>query len=230
MYKYLFAIWLAAGCCFFAKAQKPDTTVKVKVSKTDTLESTKQDTAAARLFKPNNKKRNEKIFHPDSTHSPRTAIMHSLMIPGWGQVYNHQWFLVPVIYTGLGLLGWAFVFNNTYYQEFLALSIYREHGIVPTPNQKYYNDYNLYINVPDQSIYDANDAYRRNRDLCILGFIGAWGINVIDAYVQAKFMNVYTVDSNFSLKVTPGLLNQPYLTQNINSSFIPSLKFTFTLK
>jgi len=230
MYKYFFVVFLISGCFFKALAQKPDTTASAVKSKADTIISAKKDTAAATLFKPNHKKRNEKTYHPDSTHSPHKAIMRSLMVPGWGQLYNGQWYLVPPIYAGLGLLGWAFVFNNNYYHEFLTLSQYRYNGIVPVPGQSQYNNYMLYINVPSQSIYDANDAYRRDRDLSILGFVGAWAINVIDAYVEAKFQNAYTVDNKLSMKVNAGFLNQFAYVQNANSSFIPALKLTFTIK
>jgi Family of unknown function (DUF5683) len=228
MYKYLLLICFLTPCAFTAMAQKPDTTQKTAVKSTDTLISTRRDTDVSRSFRPKAKK--ERIFHPDSTHSPRLAVLHSLMIPGWGQVYNHRWWKVPVIYGGLGLLGWVFVFNNTYYHEFLALSQYREHGTLPGPRDKYYAQYQQYINQPTQALYDATDAYRRNRDLSILGVLGFWGINVVDAYIDAKFINAFTVDNNLSIKIAPGLLNQPLYAQNSTNSYIPAIKITFTLR
>ncbi|HEY2581280.1 MAG TPA: DUF5683 domain-containing protein [Mucilaginibacter sp.] len=235
MHKYLLLIWLLAGFVFTAAAQKPDTSSVAPKSTTDTLISTKHDTVAARSLPPKPPKAKKgSIMLPDSTHSPKKAVYRSLFIPGWGQLYNHRWWKVPLIYTGLGLLGWAIVFNNTYYQEFLQLSIYREHGTSPNPGDKYYNEYILYNNpanpVPTQSLYDAQDAYRRNRDLSILGFVGFWGINVMDAYIDAKFINSYTMDNNLSMKITPQLLNQPMYAQNLNGLLIPGLKITFTLK
>jgi Family of unknown function (DUF5683) len=216
------------ACGFEAMAQQPDTTsAKVKTTK-DTLVSTKTDTDVVKSFKP--KKEKEKVYHPDSTHSPHKAVIRSLLVPGLGQIYNHQWWKVPVIYTGLGLLGWAVVFNNTYYSEFLALSKYREHGITPGPKDPYYNDYNLYINQPDQALYDATAGYRRNRDLSILGILGTWGINAVDAYIDAKFMHSYSVDNNFAMKITPSVLNQPVYALNSSGSYVMGLKITFTLR
>lgn len=228
MYKYLTVIWLLLLFAFSAEAQKPDTTTKratIENSK-DTLTSTRHDTIVTRSFKPKVKK--EKVYHPDTLHSPHTAIMHSLMIPGWGQIYNHRWWKLPVIYGGIGLLGVAIVYNNTYYTEFLALSQYRQRGIVPGPKDAYYAQYQLYINQPNQALYDATDGYRRDRDLCILGVVGAWGINVIDAYIDAKFISAYTVDSNLSMKITPTLLDQQLFAQNFNGYFVPGIKITFT--
>jgi hypothetical protein len=226
MYKYLPVIWLLMLCAFSAYAQKPDTTTKSTVIKNskDTLISTKHDTVVARSFKP---KKKEKVYHPDTLHSPHTAIMHSLLIPGWGQAYNHRWWKVPVIYGALGALGYYIIWNNTQYAEFLKLSQYREHGVVPGPKDAYYSQYQLYTNQPDQALYDQTDYYRRNRDLDILGVLGAWGINVIDAYIDAKFESAYTVDRNLSMKITPTLLNQQLFAQNFNGSFIPAIKITF---
>jgi len=216
-------------CAFSAMAQTPDTTKSpvVKNSK-DTLISTRNDTVVARSFKPKPKK--EKVFHPDTLHDPHKALMHSLMIPGWGQIYNHRWWKVPVIYGALGSFVVAIIFNNSNYQEFLQLAQYREHGTIPPVGSKYYSAYELYINQPSQAIYDANDYYRRTRDLLILGVFGFWGINVIDAYIDAKFISVYSVDNNLSMKITPTLLNQTMYAQNSGTSFIPGIKITFTLR
>jgi hypothetical protein len=228
MYKYLLVILLSVTCAFTALAQEPDTSVTSKgtVRRTKPSES---DTSIRREFAPK-RKRKEKIYHPDSLHSPHTAVIHSLIIPGWGQVYNHQWWKVPVIYGALGILGYYIVWNNTNYQEFLTLSKYREHGTPPGLHDPYYNEYQLYFSQPSQAIYDASDYYHRNRDLCILGVLGAWGINAIDAYINAKFIQSYSVDNNLSMRITPGLLNQPAYAFNANGSIIPAIKITFTLK
>ena len=229
MYRYLLLVCFLTCLAFTAAAQMPDTSIVVQ-SKKDTIVSTKKDSIAASMFKPKIKKEKERVYHPDTLHSPHKAIMRSLMIPGWGQLYNHRWWKVPVIYGGLGLLGVAIIFNASNYNEFLALAKYREHGITPVQGQPYYNEYILYANQPDQSIYDASDGYRRYRDLCILGLFGAWGINVIDAYIDAKFQHSYTVDNNLSMTIRPTVLNQPVFALNPTSSFIPGLKITFAIR
>ena len=230
MYKYLLVIFLLAGCAFTAMAQQPLTSPPPPEKSKDTLISTKKDTIAARSFIPKVKKAKEKVFHPDSTHDPHKAFIRSLLIPGWGQVYNHRWWKVPVIYGGLSLLGVAIVFNNTYYNQSLTIAHYLEHGVIPTPNDKYYSQYQLYVTqggYSSSAIDDATDSYRRNRDLCILGVLGAWGINVVDAYIDAKFQHSYTVDNNFSMKVEPSVISQPMYAQTMSSPFIPGLKITF---
>ncbi|MDP9081353.1 MAG: DUF5683 domain-containing protein [Bacteroidota bacterium] len=229
MYKFLIVTGLLAIFVFTARAQNPDTTSsKVKSKAADTLKATHQDTDVVRSNIPKVKK--PKVYHIDTTHSAHLAVMHSLMIPGWGQVYNHRIWKVPIVYGTLGLIGWAYVFNAQYYKEFLQLSIYRNHLITPGKKDPYYTEYNLYSSVPDQSIYDAKDGYRRNRDLSILGFIAFWGVQTIDAYIDAKFIHSYTLDNNFSMHVTPTMIGQPVFGQSFAAaSYIPGLKITLTL-
>ena len=228
MYKYLLVIWLSATCSFAAMAQKADTSGAVAKAKTDSIKIKKRDTVVSAT--PVAKKKKEKVYHPDSLHSPHKAMMRSLLIPGWGQVYNHKWWKVPVAYGALGVLAYYIVWNNNNYQQILAVSIYREHGTVPAPTDKYYPQYQLYINQSTQALYDATDYYRRNRDLCYLGVFVVWGVNVIDAYIDAKFMNAYTIDTNLSMKVTPTLLNQQQFAMDQVGSFIPGIKITFALR
>ncbi|MDN3580183.1 DUF5683 domain-containing protein [Mucilaginibacter flavus] len=222
MYKYLLIIGFTMLFAFTAKAQTPHADTAT-VAKKDTFK--KASNTAPGSFAPPIKK--EKVYHPDSTHSPHKAVMHSLMIPGWGQVYNHSWWKVPIIYGGLGLLGSAVVFNQKYYKQFDVVAHYYRNGITPKTTDPYYKEWKAYTDnqVPAQNVYDYLDSYRRNRDLAILGILGAWGIQTVEAYIEAKFINAYTVDNNFSMKVTPSLINQPVYAQ---SSYVPAIKVTFT--
>src|ERR1700760_3682276 len=110
MYKCLLFIAFVIGFGFAAKAQTLDT-VATK-TKTDSLVH-KSDSAKSKRYYPKITK--EKTYHPDTLHDPHKAVMRSLMIPGWGQIYNHRWWKLPLIYAGIGLLGDVVVFNQHYY-------------------------------------------------------------------------------------------------------------------
>lgn len=220
MYKCLFLIWFLFGLVLAAKAQKPDT-IAVK-SKTDSL-NRKQDSVTSKRYVP--KVTKEKVYHPDSLHDPHKAVMRSLMIPGWGQIYNHRWWKLPLVYGGLGLLGDVVVFNQRYYKLFLKEAQLRERGILNSPA----NNPQL-ATTSDPDVVTYTDLYRRNRDLGILGFIGGWGIQMIDAYIDAKFIRSYTMDNNLSFKISPDVMGQPVYALNSNTTFIPAIKITFTLK
>jgi hypothetical protein len=229
MYKYLLVIFLVTGFAFTAMAQKPETDT-TKQSKTDRL-NLKHDSVTSKRFAP--KVTKEKTYHPDSLHSPHKAVMRSLIIPGWGQIYNHQWWKVPVIYAGLGLLADVIIFNQRQYGPNLIVARYYERGTPLTPGMPQYALYKLYLanNLPAQSVYDIVDSYDRDRDLGIFGLLGGWGIQMVDAYVQAKFQHSYTMDTDFSFKFTPTIINgQPLFAGNLGGAIIPGLKITFMLQ
>jgi hypothetical protein len=220
MYKCLFLIWFVFLFAVAAKAQQPDT-VAVK-NKKDSLNRVKDSVTSKRYYP---KVTKEKTYHPDSLHDPHKAVMRSLMIPGWGQLYNHRWWKLPLVYGGLGLLGDVVVFNQKYYKLFLKEALLREKGIVGTAQN---ND--LLKNVSNDDVVTYTNSYRRNRDLGILGFLGGWGVQMIDAYIDAKFIRSYTMDNNLSIKVSPATIGTPVYALNSNSTFIPAIKITFTLK
>ncbi|MDB5029698.1 MAG: hypothetical protein JWP71_419 [Mucilaginibacter sp.] len=225
MQKYLLIIGLITGFAFAALAQEP--AIPVKKIKADSIQA-KKDSLKSKPFIP--KITSDKVYHPDTNHSPHKAVIHSLMIPGWGQLYNHQWWKVPVIYAGLGLIAWAYVFNEKYYKETLAIAKYRQQGTQPGKNDPYYDVYPQYTNASVTAIDDAVRGYARYRDISVFGFVAGWGIQAVDAYIDAKFMHSYSMDKDFAFKITPINLNSPMYAQNFNGSFIPGLKLTFTLR
>ncbi len=230
MYRYALLIVLSFLYCLCVKAQAPD--LSGHRNKADSL-NMKRDSAISKPFVPKVKK--EKVYHPDSTHSPHKAIIKSLIFPGLGQIYNRHglWWRLPAIYGGIGALMYNIYTNGKDYKAFLRESEWRAHGRPPAPDGSSGEPLPDYqglkvINVGDPAIYDYKDNLRRNRDLSIFSLIGAWGINMIDAYVEAKFIHSYSMDNNLSFKVTPSVIGQPVYASNFNTTFTPSLKITFT--
>jgi hypothetical protein len=216
MYKSLLLVCFIVGFSFIAQAQNPDT-VAVK-NKTDSLNRVKDSVTSKRYYPKINKENN---YHPDTLHNPHKAVMRSLMIPGWGQLYNHRWWKVPIIYAGLGLLADGIAFNQRYYSSILVEAKLREKGL-PGSAQ--------YAGVSTDDIDNALASYRRDRDLCILGFVGGWGIQMVDAYIDAKFIRSYTMDNNLSIKISPSVMGQSVYAFSGTGAVIPAIKITFTVR
>jgi hypothetical protein len=225
------AFFLSIG--FFAMAQDPDTLVKKKA---DTIIANPKvvDTVAHR-FTPKLKK--EKAYHPDSTHIPSLAVKRSLIIPGWGQWYNRKgaWWKIPAIYAGLGALGYSIVESQKNYKMFLAFYRIKDLGRPPTSADadyvKYKEEYTRFSSQSLTFFEEAARNYQRNFQISILGVVAVWGVQAVEAYVEAKFINSFTVDNNLSMKVSPGFINQPaYAMANVSNAYIPGIKITFTLK
>ncbi len=210
-------------------AQKPDT---IKVKDPTEVKLRKRDSIMGKpVITEKITSKNKKIYRPDSTHSPSLAFKRSGIIPGWGQLYNGRWWKVPIIYGGLGLLGVAVEFNVRYQKQFLRAYRLRQSGEPASSD-----DTPLVKQLLANSGYTTSvlengvNGYQRNMQLSILGIVGAWGIQMIDAYIDAKFIHSYTMDRDLSFKVTPGVLPAgPMYAGNI-PAVMPVIKLTFTMR
>ena len=117
-------------------------------------------------------------------HSPKKAALRSALIPGWGQVYNKRWWKVPIIYIALGISGSVFIYNLKNYKDLRVA--YKGKYLATT------GDSVLYWQIrPDLLPIDMNalrsyrDEFRRNIDFSVLAFVVLWGLNVVDATVDA---------------------------------------------
>ena len=211
MYKFLLFFCFFTTIVFAANAQKPDSALAIK--KTDTPDQKKYVPPIV----------TGRVYHPDSTHKPKKALFRSGVIPGWGQLYNHRWWKVPIIYGGLALLGDVIVYNQNNYNIFLKEAQLREKGILTGRNASL-------TAVSDADVISYTDIFRRDRDLGILGFLGGWGIQMIDAYIDAKFIQRFTMDNDLSLKIKPGIFNQPMYGSNSFGTVKAGLSLTLTFK
>lgn len=127
----------------------------------------------------------------------RRAAMKSAMLPGLGQIYNKRWWKVPLVYGGFVGIGLVFEFNQRNYKIFLKEAQYRELN----PGKK---ENPLFVRLTNEGIISIKDSYRRNRDLSVLGGLGFYAINIIDAYVDAKFFR-FDISDDLSLKISPSV-------------------------
>jgi len=126
---------------------------------------------------------------------PAKATMYSILLPGLGQLYNGEFWKVP-IYWGLMAGSIHFVIeNNTQYQRWKWT--YDQATSTDPETEK-----------PPQSAENAKyyrDAYRRLRDYSILAVAVSYVLQVIDANVFA-YMKGFEVNDEISMKVAPAVL------------------------
>ncbi|MBC8054310.1 MAG: hypothetical protein H7Y13_14715 [Sphingobacteriaceae bacterium] len=150
---------------------------------------------------------------------PKIAIRRSALVPGWGQVTNKRWWKVPIIYGGFVGLGLIFEFNQRYYKQFLSELQFRD----ANPGQV--RDSQLVVIQDQQGLIRYKDYYRRTRDLSVLGILGLYTINIIDAYVDAKFFR-FDISDKLGLRVTPSLIPS---VSHAYSSPVPAIRFQLTM-
>lgn len=154
----------------------------------------------------------------DTTHSPRRAALLSALLPGAGQVYNHiakpkgkknAFWKVPIIYAGLGATAYFAIGNHQLQNQLKEEYTYRiENG---NTNLEEYEQFD------NQGILTLYEGARRSRDLMIFAFIAVYGLNVLDAHVEAHFIN-FDVSKDLSLQFRPVMhdFSTPGLSLSLN--------------
>lgn len=155
-------------------------------------------------------------------HNPKKATMRSLILPGWGQAYNKQYWKLPIVWGALAIPGTAYIRNNNWYHD--AASVYNivynttlgttnNLGVVSGLLVKYkdYQEYwdKLYaINQATaptsflSTVQSNRNFYRRNRDYSVLWLLILWGINVADATVFGHLKD-FDISPNLGMSINP---------------------------
>ncbi len=164
---------------------KPPTTTKKKISKKDT--SHIRDTSKPK-------------------HDPRIATKRSLMFPGLGQIYNKEYWKLPIVYGALSIPTITYFYNNKFYKETKFAYEARFKAAQPSGQGRDSTDYytidQKYQRADVAAIQSVRNASRRDRDYSILWFFIVWGINVADATVFAHLKN-FDVSNDLSMHIQP---------------------------
>ena len=138
--------------------------------------------------------------------NPNKATWSAIVFPGGGQIYNHKYWKLPIVYGGFLGCAYALNWNNQMYSDYSQayLDIMDD-----DPGTASYEEF-----LPPRYDIEANkdylkrvfksrkDTYRRQRDLSIFCFIGVYLISVIDAYVDAELSN-FDITEDLSVQVRP---------------------------
>ena len=150
-------------------------------------------------------------MHPD----PSKSTLYSILLPGLGQIYNGEFWKVPLY---LGLMAGSVHFcvdNNVQYQRWKWI-----HNMATTDEEG--------VERPPQSGETAKyyrDVYRRYRDYSILAIVLSYVIQVVDANVFA-YMQDFEVNDDISFRLEPSLIP----TGNHFAAAPPAVGMTFGLK
>lgn len=149
------------------------------------------------------KKEKTKIFSIDTSkpYNPRVAILRSAILPGWGQFTNKKYWKMPIVYGALGTTAYIFVRNIKQFRE--ANSSYKNAIDGDTSNDKLIPEPYYSVRSNPDRIKNFRNQVRQNVDYSVLFFIAFWGLNVVDAAVDAH-LKTFDVSDNLSLQIKPG--------------------------
>lgn len=151
---------------------------------------------------PNNKI--NKASFSIAQHSPRKAALRSTILPGWGQVYNKQYWKIPVVYAAIGTTAGLFIYNLKNYRRIrYAYTVAYNKDPVGSPAYNAVDDDLKPILGFPEALRTYRNSFRKSMDYSALFFILAWGLNVADATVFAHLKS-FNVDDDLSLKIVPG--------------------------
>ena len=165
-------------------------------------------------------------FQPDAQKS----VWLAAVVPGLGQIYNRQYWKVPIIYGGALGLAYGITWNDRMYVD------YRK-GYVDLMDKDPNTNYFEYLLPEGVTLNNSNkdyytrviktklDNYRRYRDLCIIATAVFYLLTIVDAYVDAQMFD-YDISSDLSLEVVPTVI-APSAAHEQESSVGLSCKLKF---
>lgn len=157
-------------------------------------------------------------YKPSEYPHAGKATIFSILLPGLGQIYNNEWWKLPIYLGGMGFAFHLYLDNRQNYLRFQR--IYRE---ATDPEVQYSGPV-----TADQALYYRN-VYRRYRDYSLLAVFGVYILQIIDANVFS-YMHNFDVDDDLALKISPAVImpeNQLASTFSPGPAFGMRLGFTF---
>lgn len=141
-------------------------------------------------------------YAPDSLirkqHDPRKATIRSAILPGLGQIYNRKYWKLPLVYAAVGIPAYTYFYNRSWYRKCqFALAIIDNYEAAGIPGTSIPDTILAKVNVKlqpfliyedDNSLRTYRNEFRQNEDYSVLFFLLFWGLNVVDATVDAHLM------------------------------------------
>ena len=155
-----------------------------------------------------------------SAHDPKKATLRSLILPGWGQAYNREYWKIPIVYGAIGTLAGIYVYNNTWYKrarDAFDIRVNRD----TTADTALIHPKLLRYRIQDLQV--IRNSFRRDRDYTALYFIIAWGLNIADATVFGHLRD-FSVSEDLSLRVNPVFKTNGNAGLSLVLGFKPSSK------
>ena len=154
-----------------------------------------------------------KLFEEVSELNPQRAALLSAIFPGMGQVYNKQYWKVPIALVGVIIFGHFIDYNNKVYHSL------RNAALLTAKGQT--NPYRSII-ANESALVRGRDVFRRNRDFLIVLASAFYVLQIVDAHVSAH-LEEFKLNDKLALSIEPSIQSTPLLSQVAGVSFV--LKF-----
>ena len=153
------------------------------------------------------------LFEEVSELDPQRAALLSALIPGAGQIYNKQYWKVPLVWAGMFTFAHFISYNNRVYHGL------RNAAVLTASGQT--NPYQSIIQS-ESALVRNRDNFRRNRDLLIITGTAFYILQIVDAHVSAH-LEEFKVNDQLAIGIEPSIQSTPLFSQALGLSFV--LKF-----
>jgi hypothetical protein len=143
-------------------------------------------------------------------HNPRLATKYSAILPGLGQIYNKQYWKLPIVYGALAIPVATYIYNDDIYNKTkfaYAAKFKAQNG----DNSDLAKIDPVLKNLSLGSLQSYRNSFRKDRDYSVLWFILGWGLNVVDATVSGH-LKEFDVSPNLAISIKP--IVQPQYQQS----------------
>ena len=123
--------------------------------------------------------------------TPSKAAFYSSVIPGLGQIYTRRYWMVPIIYGGLGASIYYFDYNKREMNKYRTAYKRRLSG--------YFDDEYIDIIPENDKLLEGMRFHRRYKDFSFMFLVGTYILNIIDANVGAHLLQ-FNVSEDLSFK------------------------------
>jgi hypothetical protein len=144
----------------------------------------------------------EKKPRQPRAHSPRRALLWAL-IPGGGQIYNRRYWKLPIVYAGVGGLGFWYVRSRIQYRCFNKAYVA---AVDTDPNTNYVCPTDP--TASSRVLELQKNYYRSQSEYALLGTIVFYGLTIADAFVDAHLKS-FDISDDLSMRIEPKIQFSP---------------------
>lgn len=129
----------------------------------------------------------------EQQHNAKKAGLYSAILPGAGQLYNKDYWKIPLIYAGAGVASYFFINNQKNYRKYRRAYITRLDNDLSNDEEPLRSA---------QEIKTLQDEYKRWLDLTGLFTALGYTLQVLDAVVFAH-LKEFDISRDISLRMQP---------------------------
>ncbi|HVW59488.1 MAG TPA: DUF5683 domain-containing protein [Puia sp.] len=156
-------------------------------------------------------------------HDPHKATLYSTFCPGLGQIYNHKYWKLPLVYAAVGIPVYTYFYNRDWYKKCqYALALVVSGDTSAASLGKVDPQLKLFVTEKnDASLRTYRNEFRKDQDYSVIFFLLFWGLQIVDATVDAHLMN-FDISPELSLHLRDGSgsLGNPLLPGVANTTGI----------